>query len=206
VKYRVVGWTDYDGFDVEESKGCIGFAERNAIIDEIRKKGYLFSGWDHQETWNCVPVLNDGKKRCYSQRGWGGVMAEAYGHMGNYDYASFTFRESINPSACVLPSFFDDRFEPEDFTPEEDLNEHFEIAVDEGIWKRAMQKNPFFLDDLDALRFIDTGDTVTLRCGEKSKTFEVTDINRAKAQNRSSYTYRINTKYKIILTYRENNK
>ena len=96
MKYRVVGWTDYESDEVPETHGCIGFAERNAIIDEIRKNGYLFSGWEHQESWDCVPILNDGKKRTFSQRGWGGLMAEAYGHLGSYDYAAFTFHPMKN--------------------------------------------------------------------------------------------------------------
>ena len=96
MKYRVIGWTYYEDNDVLEKKGTIGFAERNAIIDEIRKHKYLFSGWHHQESWNgVVPILNDGKKRCYSQRGWGGVMAEAYGYMEDYDYSLFSFHQSI---------------------------------------------------------------------------------------------------------------
>ena len=41
MKYKVVGWADYDGMDVLSSKGTIGFAERNAIIDEIKKHKYL---------------------------------------------------------------------------------------------------------------------------------------------------------------------
>ena len=39
MKYRVVGWTDYESDEIPEAHGCIGFAERNAIIDEIRKSG-----------------------------------------------------------------------------------------------------------------------------------------------------------------------
>ena len=79
MKYKVIGWTYYDDNEILYSGNTIGFAERNAIIDEIRKHRYLFSGWHHQESWEgVVPVLNDGKKRCYSQRGWGGVMAKTY--------------------------------------------------------------------------------------------------------------------------------
>ena len=132
MKYRVIGWTNYDDESVPDKAGCLGFAERNAIIDDIRKNGYLFSGWDHQEMWDCTPILNDGKKRCYSQRSWGGIMAEAYGDMGDYDYALYTFSESIKREKCVRPR----GFRLDGFTPETDLNEHFEIAVEQSCWQR----------------------------------------------------------------------
>ena len=64
MKYKVVGWTSYDGDDVPDSEGRIGYAECCAIIDAIKEHGYLFSGWDHQEMFDCAPVLNDGKRRC----------------------------------------------------------------------------------------------------------------------------------------------
>ena len=99
MKYKVIGWTYYENYEILDSNKTIGFAERNAIIDEIRKHKYLFSGWHHQESWDgVVPILNDGRKRCFSQRGWGGVMAEAYGEMGDFDYARYAFYDHANPS------------------------------------------------------------------------------------------------------------
>ena len=123
MKYKVIGWTYYDNSDILTSNDPIGFAERSAIIDEIRKHGYLFSGWHHQESWRgVVPILNDGKKRCFSQRGWGGIMAEAYGYTEDYDYAVFSFQQSVADTEL--------RFPPDDFniyayTPEIIENEHF---------------------------------------------------------------------------------
>lgn len=196
MKYRVVGWASYDDETVEESKGTIGFAERNAIIEDIKANGYLFSGYDHQEMWDCAPVLNDGKKRCFSQRGWGGVMAEAHGYFGAYDYSLFTF--GVNEEHAKRPKSI---FYPSRFTPEENLCEHFEIDVDEGIFALAARRNPFFLPDLEKLRFIDAGDTLTLRCGAESRTFTVADIDRNRNNTRPDYPYKIDTKYKIIVTY-----
>ena len=197
MKYRVVGWTSYDDESTPDSTGSIGFAERNAIIDDIKANGYLFSGYDHQEMWDCAPVLNDGKKRCFSQRGWGGVMAEAHGYFGAYDYSLFTF--GVNESHVKRPKNY---FISDDFTPEESLSEHFEIEVDEGIFALAEGRNPFFLPDLPELRSIDAGDTLTLRHGEKTAHFSrITDINRNLNTTRESYPYRIDTKYKIIVTY-----
>ena len=174
MKYRVVGWTEYDGDDVPDTRGRIGYAECCAVIDDIKANGYLFSGWDHQESLRCVPVLNDGKKRCFSQRGWGGIMAEAYGYTGAYDYSLFTFDESIDPEKVKKPS---KGFSSYSFTPETDLCEHFDLTVEEAVFCRATD-NPFRIDETDALRYLDVGDTLTLRFGDESLTLFVTDVDR----------------------------
>ena len=175
MKYRVVGWTDYDGDDVPDSGSRIGYAERHAIIDEIKRNGYLFSGWEHHEGWRTVPVLNDGKKRCFSQRGWGGVMAEAYGCYAPYDYARFTFYESIDERTVKKPST---GFSPRSFTPEGELAESFTLAAEAEVFRLAKENNPFRIDDTDALRYLDAGDTLTLTHGEETLTFFVTDVER----------------------------
>ena len=201
MKYKVIGWTYYDNSEILDSGDTIGFAERNAIIDEIRKHKYLFSGWHHQESWEgVVPVLNDGKKRCFSQRGWGGVMSEAYGHMNNYDYASFTFHQSI-PSNKL-------KFAPDDFNIyqydfEMIENEHFKVEVNEGLFEIAKTKNPFYLEDLDELRYIDKNDKITITCNNEELTFVVKDIDRDKtAMNLKNATKLISTKFKVIVTYK----
>jgi len=195
MKYRVVGWTHWESDRVPEARGTIGFAERNAIIDDIVKHGYNFSGYDHQELDCCAPGLNDGKKRCYSQRGWGGVMAEAKGMMGDYDYAAFSFQTG---SGGKMPS---DEFDPYSFEPEDELNEEFSVSVDEGIFERA-KKSPFYLDDLDSLRFIDRGDVLTLVCKDSRMTYLVEDIDRGRHVKRADLPYTINTKYRITVTAR----
>lgn len=197
MKYRVVGWTDYDNDEVE-GVDCNSFAVRNAIIDEIRKKKYFFSGFDHQEMWNCTPVLNDGKKRWFSQRGWGGVMAEAYNYNGKYDYSLFAFG-TISDRA----SYPCDEFEKDKFIPETNLNETFEVEVPEDIFNLAKTKNPFFMDDLQELRFIDKNDTLVLKCGENILNFTIADIDRNRNIIRSdrTYDYVINTKIKLIVTH-----
>ena len=166
MKYKVIGWTYYDDGNILCSDKTISFAERNAIIDEIRKHKYLFSGWHHQERWdNVVPILNDGKKRCFSQRGWGGIMAEAYGCMGDYDYASFTFRQSIKESSL---RFAKKEFNSYEFKPEMIENEHFTVEVNEGLFEIAKKSNPFYLEDLDSLRYICANDTITITCNGES--------------------------------------
>ncbi len=89
MKLKVIGWindTDYRFEDADAS-----FAVLAAIEDDIRKNKWMFTGWDHQERDNGVPVLNNGKAYRFSQRGWGGVMADAYGCEGSFDYARFAF-------------------------------------------------------------------------------------------------------------------
>ena len=200
MKYKVIGWTWYDNYNIPFSDKTIGFSERNAIIDDIRKNKYLFTGWDHQESWdNCVPILNDGKKRGFSQRGWGGVMAEAYGQMNDYDYSLYTFHGSIKSSSkksCL------DSFNPNEFVAEPLLNEHFEVTVSEELFEIAKNKNPFYLEDTQDLRFIDTNDTITLHCNSEELTFLVDDIDRNKKEVDFKEHDLISGKYKIIVKHK----
>ena len=182
MKYRVVGWTDYDGDDVPDSGSRISFAECHAIIDEIKKQGYLFSGWDHQEGWRTVPVLNDGKKRCFSQRGWGGIMAEAYGYTDPYDYSLFTFYESIRPEKVKKPQ---SGFFPQSFTPETELAEHFTLKVDEALFRAAQANDPLRMKDVEELRYLDAGDTLTLCLEGEALTLLVTKVERTRDISRT---------------------
>jgi len=201
MKYKVIGWTYYDNSDILSSGNTIGFAERNAIIDEIRKHKYLFTGWHHQESWDgVVPILNDGMKRCFSQRGWGGVMAEAYEQMGDFDYAGFTFYESLDSSEI--------KYAPElDYIKEEQVeaveNEHFIVEVNEGLFEIAKKSNPFYLEDLDELRYIDSNDMITLKCNNEELTFVVQEIDRCRTKvgSRTPKKY-IKGEYEIIVKHK----
>ncbi len=194
MKYRVVGWTDFESEEVDGVDGH-SFAERNAIIDEIRRKGYRFSGWDHQEMQTCTPVLNDGKARYYSQRGWGSIMAEAHERLG--DYAGYAFGSGTN-TPC-------EEFDPAQFIPETDLHEAFTVNVAEDLFALAQRKNPFFLEDLPELRMIDRGDRLTLVCKDRYMTVEIIDIDRSRNIRRKDrvYDYVIHSQYKLTVTYRK---
>ncbi len=203
MKYKVIGWTYYDNNEVLDSGNSIGFAERNAIIDEIRKHKYLFTGWHHQESWDgVVPILNDGRKRCFSQRGWGGVMAEAYGEMGDFDYARYAFYDHANPSEL--------KFAPEEY--DESLveaveNEHFEVEVSDKLFEIAKISNPFYLEDIDELRYIDANDIITLKCNGEKLTYVVKDVDRNKKEKGLVHAKKlINGKYKIIITHKPENE
>ena len=45
MKYKVIGWTFYE--DSSFPHEDLTFAARHAIVDEIKEKGYLFSGYDY---------------------------------------------------------------------------------------------------------------------------------------------------------------
>lgn len=197
MRYRVVGWTHFENEEIG-AVDARSFAENNAIIDEIRRNGYRISGWDHQETDDCAPVLNDGLARHYSQRGWGALMAEAYGRSG--DYAGHTFGRGSK-----LPC---ESFEPASFVPETDLEETFAVEVAEDIFALAQRNDRFFMEDLPALRMLGRGDTLTLCCGKRTITGKIADVDRTRNIRRRDrvYDYVIHSQYKLVVQYEENTK
>ena len=170
MKLRVVGWAYYDD-DWKQSEKS--WAERYAIIDEIKKHGYLFSGWAHQQGYCCAPILNDGTICCYSQRSWGSIMAEAHGYTGRMDYAKFAFM--VDPDDEVRPT---KPIDEDAFQLELNLNERFELDVSQDIFTRAQNEDEIKLDDLPELRYVNEGDTLALRYGDKTAEYEVLDVNR----------------------------
>lgn len=79
MKYKVIGWTNYDNekypcFDGSNDEYAAAYS---AVVDEIREKGYRFSGDYHQWGESGSPVLNDGTLFILSMRGWGALMSEA---------------------------------------------------------------------------------------------------------------------------------
>lgn len=173
MKYRVVGWTFYDDRDLEEGENS--WASNAAIVDDIKKHGYIFTGWDHQENLNCTPVLNDGKMRRFSQRGFGGIMAEAHGHNGMMDYSLFAF--SIDDKGSVMPR---DIFNAENFVPETNLNESFTVDITEELYETAKNRGKIKMNDLSELRYLGAGDSLVLRCGKRTAEYLVIDLERKK--------------------------
>ena len=83
-RFRVTGWTDTightqilvdgrhdDNIDVDRD------ALRHVIVAEIRRRGYRFNGVYHQQGEFGRPIINDKYVVMYSQRSWGGIIAEA---------------------------------------------------------------------------------------------------------------------------------
>lgn len=177
MKYRVIGWVHYDdpGFEDEE---CSESALQ-AIIEDIRKNGYLFSGYDHQETFDCAPVLNDGKRRCFSQRGFGGVMAKAHGDYSRMGYAAYAFDWYTGDGKDDDRVFPQDSTNWIDFVPETDLNEELSTKVTHKEFDAAKSGELTILDR-EELRFIDVGDTLMLKCADMTASYLVKGFERRK--------------------------
>lgn len=172
MKYRVIGWTDYDNdlFSDEE----ISDAAMYAIVDDIRKNGYYFSGFDHQERLYGAPVLNDGKRRTFSQRGFGAVMAMAYDTEGDYAYSLYAF--AVKPDRCVMPTIE----AVVGYKPEENLAEEFEISLAVGEYEAALADGTIETEDIPSLRMIDKGDALIISCGEECHRHKVRWAERTK--------------------------
>lgn len=175
MKYKVIGWTYQENYDLENAP--LTFASRHAIVDEIKKHGYLFSGYEHQEYHYGCPVLNDGKKRMLSQRGFAGIMAEAHGELEPYSYAKYMF--GINKEALVTPKAFIDETK---ILTESELLERFSLSVSQEIFYLASENKEITLDDLEELRYVDKGDVITLSFGGSAVDFTVFDVDRRRIQ------------------------
>lgn len=200
MKLRVVGWVA--PYAVTE-QGEVSWAVRNAIIDEIRKHGYEFSGPTHGES-GCTPVLNNGKKYLFSTRGWGDIMAEAHGYTGSMDYLIYYMPPEHGGEKCpdtdlnefdyvsvedmeeTLAFFYNDDEEYRNellntskfLTPETDLNERMELQVTQDIVDRAFGEGKITVPVLPRLRYLDRGDTLALICGEDAYEFTVEEVVR----------------------------
>ena len=68
------------------------------------------------------------------------------------------------------------------FSPKIVENEHFDIEVNEGLFNIAKKKNPFYLEDIESLRYIDKDDTITLHHNNEYLTFLVKAVDRNKKE------------------------
>ncbi len=199
MKFRVVGWTEWDGSEVPV--GDLTHAAYKAIVIDIRDKGYDFSGEDHQGLRNCCPVLNDGMKRRFSQRGFGKAMAEAHGQDAENSYSNWAFNwrcfdeedTSVRPPEEL-------RFDPKTFTPETDLCEEYVVEVSPDIFAQAEnagEDEEIKLDDTEALWLIECDDTLTLTSAEKRATYVVTAVDRRKDFDREEWIRIMALRYKM---------
>lgn len=89
--YKVIGWTSNDDKKYPEVTDGERISKlRSTIINEIRDKGYKFSGSSHYYLPNCTPVLNSGEKYCLPYREWAALMAQAW-HEDNSDGYGYLF-------------------------------------------------------------------------------------------------------------------
>lgn len=82
---KIIGWTNYDNPQYKEMFPIGGSYTkdeidevRNVIAEELRDRGYRFTGSYHQNGDYGVPIFDNGMIFTCSQRMWGGIMAMAY--------------------------------------------------------------------------------------------------------------------------------
>ena len=105
------------------------------------------------------PVLNDGTYVLYSSRGWGDVMAKAYGLYDEYAYMNFYMDEHISPDKKKYPKGYPD----DDFVvPKESLAETFVMHLRDDMFdliKSGVKNVELRLFD-DKRKLIDIGDYI----------------------------------------------
>ena len=181
MKYKVIGWTYYEDYRFKDKP--MTFASRHAIIDEIKAHGYRFSGYEHQEYPYGCPVLNDGSRILCSQRGFGGIMAEAYGE-GAGAYAMYMM--TMDKSSIIKPEPGVDRSK---IVPKSTLREEFTLEVSTESYIDARANLFIELDDRDELRYIDKGDTLVLTSDKKRRKYKVVDVDRKKSLTEEEQDY-----------------
>ena len=177
MKIKVIGWTYYDDDTYEE--GDVTYAAYHAIVDDVKENKYTFTGWDHQESSDCAPILSDGKIRRFTQRGWGGLMAEANGLSGRYAYSTYAFNwldddddTTVRPKGAAI--------DPKDILTDEEMSEHYTVKVRSDALARAEKSGKIKLNDLPEYRYISSGDTITLTSNAGDVTFRITAAGREK--------------------------
>ncbi|MBQ7761469.1 MAG: hypothetical protein IJ400_05370 [Clostridia bacterium] len=184
MKYKVIGWTWYDNELIEEMDHSDSATE--AVIEDIRANGYLFSGMHHQDYPRCAPVLNNGKMLTFTQRGFGGVMAKAYGKTSRMSYAEYAFDWHFGDEDSKTPYVFpkEERVfegEVDKSLIETDLSESFEYEATKEEYENAVNNGTLeFIYKNEKYRFMDTGDTILVKCQGQECLFEITSLARYK--------------------------
>ena len=171
MKYKVVGWTYYES---PYKNTPVTYAKTKAVIEEIKEKGYFFSGEDHQERDNCVPVFNDGSKGIFSRRGFAACMAEAHGYTRVLDYARFTDRRFIARGRYPQYASIDKAL----FKSPSRLAQTFKITLSEEDYKILEEEKVCKILSIDKYDYLDIGDKIRVVAGDKSTLFTVRDLNR----------------------------
>lgn len=198
MKLKVIGWTYYEDNSYETQE--VTWATRNAVKEEIIKHKYLFTGYHHQEYDHCVPVLNNGKKVIFSQRGFGGVMAEAYNYNKVYDYSLFAYPLNPNDKNYILPKKDVDESL---ICDEKDLIEIYQIELDFEEYAKADVEEVLVLKDSKEYEFLEVGDIVELRSGEHQSNYNVVSIERKKDV---SYSLEYRFRYRQLEEYESERK
>ncbi len=179
MNYKVIGWTYYE--DDDYPAGQCSQAAFRAIVDEVKKCGYDFSGYSHQEMLDCVPVLNTGERMCFSSRGWGRVMAEAHGHFGVYDYSNYSFGTD---ESDVLPEC--DFIREDIILTREKLSEKISLKISDDEFESVLGKGELVIPDTDNVRYIDVLDSVILDCNGRIAEYKVSAVSHGRDRNGGS--------------------
>lgn len=105
---KIVGWTWY-GNSEYKAIICNRYEQiahiEKIIAEELRNKGYKFTGDYHQHGDYGVPIFNNGKTYECSQRTWGDIMRQAYpDDIDNSDGLGYTDWAWISPEPMVVPN------------------------------------------------------------------------------------------------------
>lgn len=170
MKYKVIGYTSYDNEEIKPE--YCNYSAIEAIIEDLRVNDYLFSGENHEYFSHCAPVLNDGKKRLFSPRSFGRLMANAKGECGYYGHCGYDFT-IFEENELRLPEkerWLDTKRDLESLI-ELDLQEEFTLLVDKDQLDKARDEGTISFPQRDELRFMDKGDSLTLVCEDEKEVF-----------------------------------
>lgn len=92
---KIIGWTKYNEnhrtFESSPEDPMLWANAEQAVINEIRRKGYKFGGNYHQYGEFGCPVFEDHRVFMVSMRHWGDIMSRVWGG----DYCSFAWEDAI---------------------------------------------------------------------------------------------------------------
>lgn len=109
---KTVGWTEWDNPRYRDmfSIGKVYTQSeidtvKSIVAEELRSKGYKFTGSYHQDGDFGVPVFDTGEVFQCSQRTWGSIMADAYpNEIDNSDGLGYTVWAWIPPEPMKTPA------------------------------------------------------------------------------------------------------
>lgn len=156
MKWKVINWTWYED-DSYANGGILTQSQIFAIQDEIKKNGYIMTGWHHQEGFDCVPVLSNGKKYLFTRRGFGALMAQTYGKDGLFDYSIYTDC-FIEQKGFKLPRH--NYFHEEKIRKLSSLNEVFKLNLKKKEIESILSENKVTLPYSEKIRYIDKNDKI----------------------------------------------
>lgn len=160
MKYEVIGWT-HVGNGMYPAHEHITASVDAAIIKEIREHKYLFGGDRHEDY---CPVLNDGTYVSYSWRGWGRIIALAYGVEGDYSYMCAYMNSMIKPKALNYPGL-DSLPKDHRIVPKESLAEIFVMHLADDMFEKVKAGTKTVEMRLfdDKRKLVDVGDYIEFR-------------------------------------------